>query len=297
MPVTHEPERLAIPNVCAIVVTHNRKELLSQCLDRLQMQSRPPDRILVIDNASNDGTEALLAAREGIDVLRLAENGGGAGGFENGLREARVAAHDWYWLMDDDTFADERCLEALLDGADRAPSRPAVLASVVRWKDGRLHPMNFPRLRIRQRGDFAIGASRGLALIRTSTFVSTLVHRDAIDRFGLPPGHYFIWSDDVQYTGRILREGVGYMVPDSTVDHWTPKPHDTVTDARERFYFRARNQLWLLRGDSFTVLERLQLLITYVASVNRYLRHSRPRGAAVNTVLRGVRDGLGPEPR
>ena len=151
------------PTVCAIVVTYNRRELLVECLEKLQAQTRPPDRILVVDNASTDDTLELLSKREGVDVLALDTNGGGAGGFEAGLREARRAGHDWYWLLDDDTFAEPDCLEQLLAGVERAPSPPAVMTSVVRWKDGSLHPMNWPWLRLRHRGTFALGAGAGLA--------------------------------------------------------------------------------------------------------------------------------------
>lgn len=284
------------PTVCAVVVTHNRRELLAECLDRLQGQSRTPERILVVDNASTDGTGELLVAREGVDVLRLDANGGGAGGFEAGLRAARGGGHDWYWLLDDDTLADERCLEELLAGVERAPSPPAVMTSVVRWKDGSLHPMNWPWLRLRHRGAFALGADAGLAQIRAATFVSTMVHRDAVDRHGYPPGHYFIWSDDIQYTARILRHDVGFMAPRSVARHWTPQAHNTVNDDRGRFYYKVRNQLWLLRGDSFGGLERAQNARGLARSILHYLQRTRPRRRALTVVLRGLRDGLGREP-
>lgn len=274
-------------------MTYNRKDLLRECLDRLAAQSRPPDRVLVVDNASTDGTDALLAERTDVEPLRMARNGGGAGGFESGLREARRAGYDWYWLLDDDTLADAGCLEALLAGSERAPLRPQVMTSAVRWKDGRLHPMNRPWLRTRDRGGFALGASAGLAPIRAATFVSTMVHRDAIDRHGLPHGEYFIWLDDIEYTGRILREGHGYIVPESHVCHWTPRAYDTATDTRERFYFKVRNHLWLLRGPSFGGLERAQYARSLAVTVTRYLRASRPRRRALAAVARGLRDGLG----
>ena len=286
----------AATTVCAVVATHNRRDLLASCLDRLEAQSRRPDRILVVDNASTDGTGELLATRDGIEVERLEVNAGGAGGFAHGLRVAHEAGYDWIWLLDDDTFAEPTCLEELLAGAARAPETPSVMSSVARWRDGRLHPMNGPWLR-NGRADFARAARERLASIRAATFVSTMVHRDAVDRHGLPPAHYFVWLDDIAYTARVLRHEHGYVVPDSTALHWTPRPYNTVTDARERFYFKVRNQLWLLRGESFGGRERLGYALSLLRGIATYLRHSRPRGRALLTVLRGIRDGLGPEPR
>ena len=87
------------------------------------------------------------------------------------------------------------------------------------------------------------------------------------------------------------------MVPDSVALHWTPQAHNTVNDDRGRFYFKVRNQLWLLRGDSFGGLERAQNARGLARSIINYLRRTTPRRRAVAVVLRGLRDGLGPEPR
>jgi GT2 family glycosyltransferase len=279
-----------------VVVTYNRRDLLDRCLTHLEQQSRPPERILVVDNASTDGTAELLADRGGIDVVRLSRNLGGAGGFEHGLARAHADGYEWMWLLDDDTFADERCLETLLEGVARAPRRPSVMTSVVRWRDSSLHPMNRPWLRIVPRGRYAEAVAAGLAPIRAATFVSTMVHRDAVARHGLPPGHYFVWLDDIQYTARILRDGDGYIVPESTAFHWTPKAYDTVTDTRDRFYLKVRNQLWLLRGPSFRGLERIGYARSWLTGIGAYLRQSSDRPQALATVLKGVRDGLRREP-
>jgi rhamnopyranosyl-N-acetylglucosaminyl-diphospho-decaprenol beta-1,3/1,4-galactofuranosyltransferase len=282
--------------VCAVVVTYNRRDLLARCLEHLERQSRPADHILVVDNASSDGTAELLEHREGVDVMRLSENLGGAGGFERGIERAHSDGYEWIWLLDDDTLAEERCLEELLAGIDRAPHRPSVMTSVVRWRDSSLHPMNRPWLRIVPRGRFAEAVAAGLAPIRAATFVSTMVHRDAVARHGLPPGHYFVWLDDIQYTARILRDGDGYIVPESTAVHWTPTAYDTVTDSRDRFYLKVRNQLWLLRGPSFRGLERAGYAKSLVTGVGAFVAGSGDKPRAVLTVLKGVRDGLRREP-
>ena len=58
--------------VCAVVVTYNRKILLRECLLALEGQTRRPETILVIDNCSTDGTDAMLAKEFGhLSRLRL----------------------------------------------------------------------------------------------------------------------------------------------------------------------------------------------------------------------------------
>ena len=55
-------------SLAAVIVTYNRLDKLTKVIDALKAQTLPPDRILVIDNASTDGTGAYL---EGIADERL----------------------------------------------------------------------------------------------------------------------------------------------------------------------------------------------------------------------------------
>jgi rhamnopyranosyl-N-acetylglucosaminyl-diphospho-decaprenol beta-1,3/1,4-galactofuranosyltransferase len=291
-----EQGREDAPTVCAVVVTCDRRDLLIRCLDRLDGQSRQVDCILVVDNASRDGTPDELRRRDGIEVLRLDENLGGAGGFRHGLAAAHKRGFDWLWVLDDDTFPEPDCLEALLTGARRAEPMPSVVASAVRWKDGTLHPMNEPWIRWNSRAEIASAAGSGLVPIRAATFVSTMIHRTAVDEHGLPRGYYFLWLDDVEYSARILKRGRGYLVPESVAVHWTERPYNSVSDTRDRFYFKVRNQLWVLRGDSFTGLERLAYALSLARGIATYVRQSSPRGPALRVVARGLRHGLGREP-
>lgn len=282
--------------MCAVVVTYNRAAMLERCLAALAAQTRPVDTVLVVDNASTDGTAELVSGRfPHAELVRLPQNVGGAGGFHHGLREAHARGFTWAWLMDDDTFAEPGALEALLDGGARVSGRaPLVLASQVRWKDGTLHPMNLPVPRWRAPEEIAAGIADGLVALRNATFVSVLVRCEAVDRFGLPLAHYFIWTDDVEYTSRVLRDERGFLVPESVVHHWTATPHTAASAMGDRFYYHVRNSLLLLRGTSLTAIERLDYGRYYLRSLVRYFgERGRWRDpAALRLVARGLHAGM-----
>lgn len=99
--------------ICAVVVTFNRKELLINCLDAIRRQTYKPHTVLIVDNASTDGTQALVAEKgyfnmvvDGIkfEYLLLPNNQGGAGGFYHGMKTAYESDEhfDAVWVMDDD---------------------------------------------------------------------------------------------------------------------------------------------------------------------------------------------------
>ena len=71
----------------AVVVTYNRLEMLKDCLGALERQTVPCD-ILVVDNASTDGTKEFLEGTWNVSCIRMKENTGGAGGFNTGMKEA-----------------------------------------------------------------------------------------------------------------------------------------------------------------------------------------------------------------
>ena len=278
--------------VCAVVVTHDRRELLRRCLAALGEQTAPLDHVLVVDNASVDGTGDMVREEfPDAELVRLDHNAGGAGGFHEGMHRAHATGAEWIWLMDDDTIASETALEELLRASVTVPDA-MLLASKAVWTDGRLHPMNAPGPDRRDFDRLVTAAANALLPLRSATFVSLLVRRDAIDRHGLPHAHYFIWSDDIEYTARVTRGEPGYVVPASVVTHATGTPYTAVSSTGGRFYFHVRNTLYMLRSSSWALDEKLGLAHALATSTVAYLRENRFDSASRGVVVRGLRDGL-----
>src|SRR5689334_39589 len=193
------------PRVAAVVVTFNRRALLLESLAALDEQARRPDAVIVIDNASTDGTADALRDRAGVELHRLARNTGGAGGFAYGIAAALRAGADLIWLMDDDPVPDADALAALLDArANYRGPRPAVVASRVVWTDGRDHPMNTPRPKpLVSAGERAAAESVGCVPVRSASFVSILIDAQVCKRRGAPVADYFLWNDDFEFSTRM----------------------------------------------------------------------------------------------
>ncbi|GAB7192247.1 hypothetical protein NUM3379_29560 [Kineococcus sp. NUM-3379] len=301
--------RGAGPRVVAVVVAHQRRELLLAGLAALAAQTRRPDAVVVVDNASTDGSaEAAGAAAEPLgltgrlEVVRLARNTGGAGGFAAGLaRAVRAHSADLVWLMDDDTVPLPGALAAALAAREAAPGRPpAVVASRVVWTDGREHPMNTPRRRPRvSAAELRDARAAGGVPVRSASFVAVLVDAAAVRAEGLPVADFFLWNDDFEYTTRLLRHRRGLAVPASTVEHRTRVFGGTDADPGERFVLEVRNKLWTyLRCRT---LEPVELALYGGATLRRWARtlaRSQRRDVLVRGLVRGLRQGLlsGPRP-
>src|SRR5262245_26374870 len=180
--------------VTAVIVTYNRRALLLESLAATCEQSRRPDSVVVIDNASTDGTaEEVRAKFADVELVTLPRNTGGAGGFAYGMALALAGGADLVWLMDDDTVPEKQALAAMLEALDRYPGcRAALVASRVLWTDGRPHPMNTPRTRpFATKAELADAAAAGCRPIRSASFVSILVDGQTCRQAGLPLADYF----------------------------------------------------------------------------------------------------------
>ena len=153
--------------------------------------------------------------------------------------------------------------------------------------------MNWPGFE-RSRPERVVEAcARGLMPLRTATFVSLLVHSDAVREFGLPLKQFFIWSDDIEYTARVTRHRAGYLVPDSVALHKTASAHTATTQSGSRFYFHVRNTVYMLRSSAWELREKPSLVFLLGATTLDYLRFNRFSRDSVAVVARGLRDGLG----
>jgi rhamnopyranosyl-N-acetylglucosaminyl-diphospho-decaprenol beta-1,3/1,4-galactofuranosyltransferase len=293
--------------VAAVVVTYNRRDLLLESLAAVLAQTRAPDKVIVVDNASEDGTAA--AVRDQFPSVHLAElrrNSGGAGGFAGGMALALADGADLIWLMDDDTVPEPGALSALLGARDRMAAQdrsagrpPALVASQVLWTDGREHPMNTPR-----RKPFAAKAERlaaaavGCVPIRSASFVSILVDAAECRGRGLPRADYFLWNDDFEFTTRLLRGNTGLLCPASVVVHKTKTFGSTDVDPGDRFFYEVRNKVWMFKDRApLAPLERAAYGGSTLRRWARTFAHSHDRRTLRQSLFRGIATGLRTSPR
>ena len=237
--------------IAAVVVTYNRKEYLLKNLAALLKQKNIVPDIIIIDNASTDGT--FDALQEWLNKGRIiykntGKNLGGAGGFQVGIRYAYELKYDYIWLMDDDTYPYSDALDQLIKAHDKLSGCYGYLASSVLWKDGTPCKMNEPKFK--QGSDHSQIPYRQIV---QSTFVSFFVPRKTVEKFGLPIKEFFIWGDDVEYSRRIALKESSYLIEDSKVLHDTKNNvgsnivHDD--ERLERYRFAYRNEMYIARHE------------------------------------------------
>jgi GT2 family glycosyltransferase len=221
-----------------VIVTHNNVTMLRSLINDLLKQTRKPDEIIIIDNASSDETELVHSEYPQLHYIRLHENLGSAGGYHEGLKAA-CKYNEFIWTLDDDLMLNERALEYL-----------------EKWWN--ILKINAP-----------LGAVRGLIghqpnllkPIKISGFAwrGTYIKKSVILDIGLPLKEFFLYAEDEEYSLRIKKKGYNmFLIPESLITE------QQVDDKIFLNFFGKK---------SFFYKEKFRYYYAFRNQTNLYLRH------------------------
>lgn len=252
------------PRVIAVMLTHNRRDgAIRRCTEVLS-QTRPVDGVVMVDNASTDETSEAVARRfPQVEIVRLPENLGPAGGFAVAFTEGMKRGCDFLWVLDDDVMISRQCLVHLLE---KAATSPMTVVYPTRLPPDEKHGV----------------AWRGI-----------LVPAEIVRAVGVPRADFFWHLEDTEYfLYRIVeRGGFRRLISEKAVVwHGTHRPRRGFPGWK--LYYQTRNSVYYrfylktdLRGRVKTTARILGRVLAIA------LREERGPTKAL-MMLRGVKDGL-----
>ncbi|MFC6294116.1 glycosyltransferase [Lactiplantibacillus daoliensis] len=230
-----------------VIVTYNRKEKLDEAIQSILRQKETVTKIIIVDNASTDGTKLLMEKYQGSSVIvyhRLITNKGGAMGFYTGINDALKYDVDWISLSDDDAMYSADFFSKIAAGISRNPGVQC-LTGTVKSRDGSIqcsHRKSIKNMRTLEEKNIPMTAYRSDFFLDTFTFVGAVIKKTLISTIGLPEKDFFIWKDDDEYSLRVRRHTQIKNISDAVVVHLNSnKERGFSPDWKE--YYGIRNRL------------------------------------------------------
>jgi rhamnopyranosyl-N-acetylglucosaminyl-diphospho-decaprenol beta-1,3/1,4-galactofuranosyltransferase len=269
------------PIIAAVFATMNREQTALACVRALAAQTRPPELVVVADNASNDDTVAALESLPGVPfeliVHRMRENRGNAGGVEEAMEQAFANGADAVWILDDDSWPREDALAALLE----QPWNPKVVRHALQI-DPKTGRFTWPLQVADGTGGWRLIDSieempAGKSVASRITWTGALLPREVREAVGPVNGALFIRGEDEEYPWRIEQAGFPQeAVRCAVMDH--PGPDDIVHWrflgknffferglADWKLFYKVRNMVWLKRRQSGG-LRAVAMALTYAVA-------------------------------
>jgi hypothetical protein len=284
-----------IPSVAILTVNYNGAGHIADFLASLRAVAYPNWALVVVDNASSDGSPDEIARLFPTAVLiRNDDNVGITGGHNAGVRYCLEHGFDYVLFLNNDTVVEPDFLGRLLQGADGrtmvAPKvylygRARLLDDTVGdfdwwrgvwrgWLYGKPEPSGFERWQPNM-------ASLCCLLVPVGVF------RDA----GLMDERFFMYYDDFDFVRRAKVAGYRLRLKADAVIHHRKAAASGGVDSPFKLYYATRNRLYLMR--KHLPLWRFALFLAYfLATRSAYLLALAARGrwGQWRATLRGVAD-------
>ncbi len=303
--IRYPPARLArIPAVSAVVCNYNGESYLAGCLESVLAQGA--DEVIVVDDASTDGSVALVQARfPGVRVIQLERNAGPCVARNAGMRAAR---HRWVLAVDNDAVLAPDVLARLRAALETRPE--ACLAqtrSVLFDEPGRVHydggGFHYLGLIALRNWYAPLSEAQGTGVIPADALVAicALLDREVVLGLGGYDEELFYLAEDLDLSLRLKLAGEQLVsVEDALVRHRGGTAGLSFRGGgypRRRVYLHARNRRRILLKcyRVRTLLLILPAFALYELVWLVFALHKRELGALVAgrlAFLRGLRSTL-----
>jgi GT2 family glycosyltransferase len=262
---------LALPLVSAIIVNRDGGDFLGLALDSLFAQTWPSLEVLLVDNASKDGSADAAAARFGerVRLIRNAENRGFAGGNNQAMQ---AASGEWVFLLNNDAVLEPNAIEEAMRFAHDLHNVGMVACRVHVYDQPQFFDSTglllYPDGVCRPRGweEKDLGQYDQAAEVLAPSGSACAFRRAMLDEIGLFDESYFAYLEDLDLGMRGQLAGWKCLyVPTAIARH--AKSMTSGNHSKFKAYHVERNRIY----NAVKLLPGFILLVSPLFTLNRYL--------------------------
>jgi hypothetical protein len=286
--------------VAVIICNFNKREYVLRCISSVFASNFDDFDVVVIDNASTDGSVEAIRERFGDRVTLLVndENTGGAGGFYRGQKYAADAGYQYVLCLDNDVEVDKNAIGEAYRFMEAKPEAGVCGSLIYKFDDPTLTQEMGAMIDYKNLGYQALYAKLRDPNLPAevecdyAAFCFAMLRTEALRKAGLMPTEYFVYWDDMELCWRIRRFGYKvYAISDAFVFHHANPIAPTTTFA-PYYYFRNKLNCFVRHLDDPEFSELPELIVERLYRIMAVNRNNQPFIAthmhALNDALNGV---------
>lgn len=212
-------ENNRLPKVFVIVLNYNGKNCISKCLNSIYQSDYPNFEVIVVDNASNDGSfEEIRQKFQTTNLIRNNANLGFAAGNNVGIRYALEKFADYVFLLNNDATVERGTLSEIVNQAEKSH---LPISSPLIYKNGKIWFEGGKIIWSRMRAIHSkIKASKEPFACEYVTGCAMLIHKQVFKTIGLFDEKFFLYYEDADFCFRAKQQGFkSYIIPSGKVSH------------------------------------------------------------------------------
>jgi GT2 family glycosyltransferase len=293
---------LSVPHVTIIMLTWKSYEVTRDCLLSLRSLDYRNFEVLLVDNASGDGSPEKLAAEfPEVKLIRNAENLGFPGGNNVGIREALKESTRYLLLLNNDTIVAPDFLSQMVRVAETDPSIGVVNPKIYffepsdrLWCAGGCYTPWWSLSRARGVHERDVGKYDRTEEISFATGCAFLIKTEVVRRIGLLDETFFLGFEDLDWSLRVAQAGYKiYYVPTSVI--WHKDSYDTKKNHGKpvKDFYSTRNRILFARKHMrarYWPLFALSLGSYMLYRSGGYLLRGEPK--RITALFKGVAAGI-----
>lgn len=290
------------PKVALVVLNWNGWPDTLACLESLQALQYPNVWVIVVDNASTDGSVEIIArAFPEVTLIRNEDNLGFADGNNMGIRAALAGGADYVMLLNNDTTVAPDMVDRLVEAVEAEPgggvagptiyyhaepNRVWSAGGTIDWRLGNSAMLGLNEI---DAGQFGVAPRR----VDFVTGCALLADRATWERAGLLDGRFFMYYEETEWCVRASRAGAR-IVHAPLAKVWHKIAPDGRADSPRVHYYMTRNRLLFLRRAGVSALTWVRVAFDYARTLASWSLRSRWRHkrAQRDVMLQAIADFL-----
>lgn len=237
------------PKVSVIIVNWNGKQYIERCLVALMGQTVKPLEIILVDNASSDGSVDIVRTFPSVRLIALEQNVGFAQG-NNLAFESVCDESEWIALINPDAFAEHCWLETLMVAAESNPGFDVFGSKLINANEpilldgtGDAYHMSGLVWRMEQ-GVSVLNSVKNVSEMFSPCAAAALYRRNVLQKLGGFDEDYFCYVEDVDLGFRLRLAGYRCLYVSQSVAHHVGSGMTGGQHSSFAMYHGHRNLVW-----------------------------------------------------